>query len=125
MAKWGAILASTHLAGRFTAQSKTLDKLVVILHTFFDSFHMTIATTDGESLHCARHASFGAQPSLYHSKPDLELQASSGDPIRLQKGAILVVSEPLDELAEDWQIVPESSRLVIKAGDAQIHSLST
>tara|TARA_B100001059_G_scaffold89012_1_gene87527 strand:+ start:7131 stop:8003 length:873 start_codon:yes stop_codon:yes gene_type:complete len=90
-----------------------------------DSFHMTIATTDGETLHCARHASFGSQPSLYHSKPDLELQASSGDPIRLQKGAILVVSEPLDELAEDWQIVPESSRLVIKAGDARIHSLST
>ena len=65
-----------------------------------DSFHMTVATTDGETLHCARHASFGPQPSLYHSKPDLELQATSGDPIRLQKGAILVVSEPLDELAE-------------------------
>lgn len=87
------------------------------------SFHMTIATTDGESLHCARHASFGPQPSLYHSKPALELPASSGDPIKLQKGAILVVSEPLDDLTEDWNEVPDSSRLVVSGGQAQIKPL--
>ena len=88
-----------------------------------DSFHMTIATTDGQTLYCARHASFGPQPSLYHSKPGLELQASSGDPILLGDGGVVVVSEPLDDLAEDWAVVPESSRLIVRPGDTRIEPL--
>ena len=88
-----------------------------------ESFHMTVAATNGRAIHSARHASFGPQPSLYHSCPNMILGASDGSQIPLGESGCLVVSEPLDELSEDWIEVPESSRLLIKDGTAKIDSL--
>ena len=76
-------------------------------------FTMTIATTDGEALYAARHASHGPQPSLYHNRPGTNLESASGQKIELPAGANLVLSEPLDDLSEHWIEVPESSWLAI------------
>ncbi|MEE2907620.1 MAG: class II glutamine amidotransferase [Planctomycetota bacterium] len=88
-----------------------------------ESFHMTVAATEGTNIYAARFASFGPQPSLYHSCPGMVMQASDGSQLALGKDAFLVVSEPLDELTDDWAEVPDSSRLLIQGGKATIGSL--
>ena len=88
-----------------------------------ESFHMTVAAADGETLYAARYASFGKQPSLYHSTPDVVLMAGDGGPIELPKTGYLVLSEPLDEVVDHWQEVPESSRLLIHKKNATIAPL--
>ncbi|MCH2133103.1 MAG: class II glutamine amidotransferase [Phycisphaerales bacterium] len=88
-----------------------------------ESFHMTVAAADGETIYAARYASHGPQPSLYHSTPGVELKTADGDRITLADRAFLVLSEPLDTLAENWEEVPETSRLLIRAGEAVIGPL--
>jgi predicted glutamine amidotransferase len=88
-----------------------------------ESFHMTVAASDGETLYAARYASHGEQPSLYHSTPDVELTAAGGGRIDLPAEGYLVLSEPLDDVAEHWQQVPESSRLLIRGQSATISPL--
>ncbi|MDG2424783.1 MAG: class II glutamine amidotransferase [Phycisphaerales bacterium] len=88
-----------------------------------ESFHMTVAATDGQAIHAARFASFGPQPSLYHSCPEMTLLAADDSEIPLGKGGCLVVSEPLDDVSEDWIEVPDSSRLLIQDGKASIGRL--
>ena len=85
--------------------------------------HMTVAMTDGEAIYASRYASNGPQPSLYHSTPGLELMGADGTGIQLAQEAVLVLSEPLDDLADHWQEVPESSRLEVRAGVSSIGPL--
>ena len=68
-------------------------------------FRMTIATTRGEDLFVARHASHGSAPSLYHSVHPAAVAHTSGDAQVAQSG-MLVVSEPLDALPEHWAEIP-------------------
>ncbi len=42
----------------------------------------------------------------------------------LPKGAVIVLSEPLDELNEHWEAVPESSCLVLEDGKVTISPFS-
>ena len=86
-------------------------------------FTMTIATTDGESLFAARHASYGPQPSLYHNRPGAPLESAPGKKIPLPPGAHLVLSEPLDDLSEHWVEIPPSSWLAIDEGRLTSSSL--
>ena len=85
--------------------------------------HMTVAMTDGEAIYASRYASNGPQPSLYHSTPGLQLKCADGTDIQLAEEAVLVLSEPLDDLADHWQEVPESSRLEVRGGAALIRPL--
>jgi predicted glutamine amidotransferase len=61
-------------------------------------FRMTAAATDGRAIHVIRFSSDGNSPSLYYRK---ERASSNGD-------TVLILSEPLDEVAENWIAVPES-----------------
>ena len=49
--------------------------------------------------------------------------AGDGEPIELPKTGYLVLSEPLDEVVDHWQEVPESSRLLIRNKKATIAPL--
>ena len=88
-----------------------------------DSFRMTVAISDGASIYAARYASHGPQPSLYHSTPGAELEATSGKRIKLPADGTLVLSEPLDEVPGNWKVVPETSWLVLSNGVARSSSL--
>lgn len=62
----------------------------------------TAAYSDGKCLYAVRYASDGRPPSLYTR--------------RREDGSILVVSEPLDEVAEGWEPVPPQSFVTVRDG---------
>ena len=85
---------------------------------------MTIATTNGESVWAFRYSSEGRSRSLYYSRdvrtlrelyPERPLLHEVSDETRI------IVSEPLVDLAEAWNEVPESSYSRIREGGHELH----
>jgi glutamine amidotransferase len=78
---------------------------------------MTLGLSDGERIYAVRYSSGGRTQTLYHSKsrealrelrPDLEAHFSSE--------ARIVVSEPLTQLGDYWDEIPESSVVIVHGG---------
>ena len=81
--------------------------------------HMTVATTDGESIWVFRYSSEKATSSMYYSAdvsqvrrlyPELDVLDRVGPDTRL------IVSEPLRDLPGAWNEVPESHVGIVQAG---------
>ncbi|MBM7512847.1 glutamine amidotransferase [Nocardioides cavernae] len=88
---------------------------------------MTVATTDGETTWAFRYSSEGKSRSLFHNTDVSTLRLQHPDNPTLQRvsdDARLVVSEPLGSLKGAWREVPESSCLVIRGGQEQMHPFS-
>lgn len=84
---------------------------------------MTVATTDGETTWAFRYSSEGRSRSLFHSADVDVLKAQYPDhPVlhRLSDESRLVVSEPLGSLHGAWREVPESTCLVVHAGNEEL-----
>lgn len=77
-------------------------------------------TTDGKRLWAVRYSSNHESRTLYHSRHIHALRDIDGTYEALPEGAVIVLSEPLDELNEHWQTVPESSVLVAENGQVTI-----
>jgi len=84
---------------------------------------MTVATTDGTRLWAFRYSSEGASRSLFFSTdvrrlreqhPELPVLELVSDESRL------VVSEPLGDVADAWNEVPESSYGVVQEGQDEL-----
>jgi len=78
------------------------------------------AAADGRRLIAVRYATGGDSPSLYHSRHVHALRVVDGSYEVLPEGAVVLVSEPLDELSEHWVEVPESSSVSVGAEGARI-----
>jgi predicted glutamine amidotransferase len=85
--------------------------------------HMTVATTDGDSIWIFRYSSEKATSSLYYSTdvsqvrelyPELDVLDRLGTDTRF------IVSEPLRDLPGAWNEVPEGSWALIRAGEHEI-----
>src|SRR4051794_5427178 len=81
-------------------------------HGIEHPIHLTVATSDGESIWVFRYSSEQSTSTLYFSTemrqvralhPDLEVLGELGDDTRF------IVSEPLRDLPGAWNVVPESS----------------
>ncbi|MFH1301938.1 MAG: class II glutamine amidotransferase [Planctomycetota bacterium] len=81
-------------------------------------------TTDGQRLWAVRYSSNRQSRTLYHSSHLHALHAIDGTYGTLPGDAIIVVSEPLDDLTENWQEVPESSLLTVEKGSATVTAFS-
>jgi predicted glutamine amidotransferase len=86
--------------------------------------HMTVATSDGESIWVFRYSSEKATSSLYYSTdvsqvrqlyPELDVLD------RLGSDARFIVSEPLRDLPGAWTEVPESSWALVRRGEHHAH----
>jgi len=86
---------------------------------------MTIATTNGESVWAFRYSSEGRSRSLYYSRdvrtlrelyPERPLLHEVSDETRI------IVSEPLVDLAEAWNEVPELGYGHIREGGHELHA---
>lgn len=75
------------------------------------------AVSDGEHLFAVRYSSDGNSPTLYHSRHVHALRVIDGSYETLPDGAVVVLSEPLDELAEHWEAVLESSFVTVERGE--------
>jgi glutamine amidotransferase len=88
--------------------------------------HMTVATSDGESIWMFRYSSETSTSSLYYSTdvtqlrqlhPDLEVLNQLGADTRF------IVSEPLRDLPGAWNEVPEGSWGLVRPGENEIQPL--
>jgi len=85
--------------------------------------HMTVATSDGESIWIFRYSSEKATSSLYYSTevsqvrqlyPELDVLD------RLGADARFIVSEPLRDLPGAWNEVPEGSWALVRPGEQDL-----
>jgi glutamine amidotransferase len=88
-------------------------------------FQGTIATTDGERMWAFRYSSEGKSRSLFFSKhiptlreihPEREIFDEVADDARL------IVSEPIGDIPDAWNEVPESSCGVVGEGEDQLRA---
>jgi glutamine amidotransferase len=80
---------------------------------------MTIAATDGEQLIVLRYSSDGhSAGSLYRSKSEEALKEIAGD-IDPSHECTLILSEPLDDICEHWESIPESTLLFVNNGQVK------
>ncbi|QDT43689.1 Amidohydrolase EgtC [Gimesia alba] len=77
-------------------------------------------TTDGQSLWAVRYSSNNQSRTLYHSSHLHALHDLDGTYGSLPADATIVVSEPLDDLTENWEEVPESSLLTVAQGAVSV-----
>jgi glutamine amidotransferase len=93
-------------------------------HGVEQPIQMTVATTDGKSIWAFRYSSEHQSRSLFYSTdlptllahhPELEHLRGLSDESRL------VVSEPLRDLPDAWNEVPESSYGVVQPGQDELH----
>lgn len=80
-------------------------------------FAFSAAASDGERLFAVRFSSDQRSRSLYHSTHSHALRAVDGTYERLPDDAVVVVSEPLDELREHWAEIAESTFISVERGD--------
>lgn len=71
---------------------------------------------NGERLWAVRYSSHGQSRTLYHSTHIHALREVDGGYEALPDGAVIVLSEPLDELAEHWERVDESTLVSVDSG---------
>jgi glutamine amidotransferase len=76
---------------------------------------MTLGLADGERLYAVRYSSEGNSRSLYHSADVAAIKQLHPERPRLQNlpdDVVAVVSEPLVDLEDFWEEVPESTALI-------------
>ncbi len=86
------------------------------LHGIEDALQMTLGISDGESLYAVRYSTVGDSRSLFHSANRDATMEIAPDAGRFSRDARAIVSEPLNDLEEEWVPVPEASFLTITKG---------
>jgi len=87
-----------------------------------DPFMMTIATTGGDGLWCARFAVGATAPSLYWGR-GLSIRNCDSSSTHLAESATVVVSEPLDTEEFVWHEVPEHSLVQVDGDGVRVELL--
>jgi glutamine amidotransferase len=85
--------------------------------------HMTVATSDGESIWAFRYSSEKATSSLFYSTDVAQLRQLHPELAvldRLGNDTRFIVSEPLRALPGAWNEVPEGSWALVRPGEQQI-----
>lgn len=78
---------------------------------------MTLAISNGEQLFIVRYASPGnPPPSLYHNRSVHAIREIDGRNEQLPDDALIVLSEPIDQVSEHWEEVPEATFLTVADG---------
>lgn len=78
---------------------------------------MTVGLTNGHRLYAVRYSSNHSSRTLYHSRSIRALKALNPMFDRYSDDAIVVVSEPLNDVADYWEEIPESSVIVVEGSE--------
>ena len=92
-------------------------------HGIENAVQMTLATTDGECLWVFRYSTERCSRSLFYSTHVRTLRELYPDNPRLaglSEETRLVVSEPLSDLPDAWNEVPESTCGIVQAGEDEL-----
>ena len=86
-------------------------------HGVENALQMTLGISDGETLYAVRYSTEGKTRSLFHSVSRDATMDIAPEWVRLSRNARAIVSEPLDDLRDEWVAVPEASFITITNGD--------
>lgn len=86
-----------------------------------DSVQLSAGLSDGERLLAVRYSTERRSRTLFHSKSMEALQEVYPDLRRFSLDARAVVSEPLSNLTDRWEEIPESMAVIIHRGEAERH----
>jgi glutamine amidotransferase len=75
---------------------------------------MTVGLTNGHHLYAVRYSSDHQSRTLYHSRSIRDLRALNPTFARYSDDAIVVVSEPMNDVMDQWEEIPESTVLVVE-----------
>ncbi|NPA91435.1 MAG: class II glutamine amidotransferase [Chloroflexi bacterium] len=78
--------------------------------------HLTLATTDGHTVYALRYSSHNQSKTLFYSRNLQAIRELDGDYEAMPPGSQILVSEPLDELSDNWAPVPEASFVIMRDG---------
>jgi len=99
---------------------------VMAEHEIIEPFRLTAVVSDGLTIHAVRYANDDFPPSLYYGTDILsEIDTGTHSEIvddfpAVHDKACLILSEPLDGVADSWALVPPSSLLVARGGHVEI-----
>jgi glutamine amidotransferase len=79
-----------------------------------DPLQMTVGLTDGERLYAFRYSTRKRSRTLYHSRSVVALRELNPAFEEFSDDALVVVSEPLNDLTDYWEEIAESSALVVE-----------
>jgi glutamine amidotransferase len=82
-------------------------------------FYFTAAASDGRRLFAVRYSSHRQSRTLYHSCHAAALRECDRAYEQLPAKGVVVVSEPLDELHRHWTELPESTLVLVEAGNVE------
>lgn len=87
-------------------------------------FHMTAAIADGEALYALRWSNDCCSPTLYYAT-GAEVGIVDGN-LHFQpgRGAVLVLSEPLDDREAGWTAIPEGSLVCARDGAVEVREFA-
>jgi glutamine amidotransferase len=83
------------------------------------SVQMSLGFSDGERLFAVRYSTRGRSRTLFYSRSVESLRELNPRAEKLSEDARAVVSEPLNDLSEYWNPVPEATALIIKQGGVE------
>jgi glutamine amidotransferase len=83
------------------------------------SVQMSLGFSDGERLFAVRYSTRGRSRTLFYSRSVESLRELNPRAKKLSADARAVVSEPLNDLSEYWNPVPEATALIIKQGGVE------
>ncbi|WP_371495097.1 class II glutamine amidotransferase [Kitasatospora sp. NBC_00374] len=95
-------------------------------HGVPDSVQMTLGISDGERLWAFRYSTEHHSRSLFFSGSVHALRALHPENVALRRASDetrVIVSEPIGDLPDAWNEVPESSYGVVQAGNDSMHAL--
>jgi len=75
---------------------------------------MTVGLTNGHHVYAVRYSSNHHSRTLYHSRSIRALRALNPRFERYSEDAIVVVSEPMNDVAEYWEEIPEATVVVVE-----------
>jgi predicted glutamine amidotransferase len=90
-----------------------------------DPMQMTLGIANGEQLYGFRYSSEGSSRTLFHSKSVSALRELLPGVFQqnlswFEDGARAIVSEPLTNLPEPWEEIPESSWVTVENGEVEL-----
>ena len=112
-------LETDPLAG--LARMAGLVERVCAEHGIEHAIQLSVGLCDGERLLAVRYSTERRSRTLFHSKSMRALQEIQPDLKRFPPDARVVVSEPLSDLTEEWEEIPESTAIVLQGGEVSRH----
>lgn len=89
-------------------------------HKIRQPLSMTLAAADGERLFAVRYSSSGHSPTLYCTNHLGVVREEDGEEEKLPADVTIILSEPLDQVSEHWQPVPEGTMVVARRGTVEL-----